>query len=415
MPNRKRVVVTGMGVVAPNAIGMDNFWKAIVSGKSGIGKITRFDTKDFPSKIAGEINGFDVGDAVSRKHLRQQDRFTQLAFVAGKEAIKDAKLDITPELQGSLGIVLGSALGGIPFAEEQHNVFIKEGLRRVNPYLAIRLFHGGCASQLSILLGIKAFGNTVSNACSSGADAIGEALLAIRKGKAKVVIAGGAEAPLAPLTFGAFCLIKVVSKRNNEPEKASRPFDKDRDGFVMAEGAGILILEELEHALQRGAKIYAEIAGYGTTLDGYHMTRPEPSGEQKIEAVKDALKDANVSENDIDYINAHGTATVLNDKNETMVVKKVFGKRAYEIPMSSTKSMIGHTFGAGGAIETMAAILAMEHGTLPPTINCDNPGPECDLDYVPNKSREKKVNVALKNSFGFGGKNTTLVIKKFRD
>jgi len=409
----RRVVITGLGVIAPNGIGKDAFWEAIKSGKSGIRKITRFDASEFPSQIAGEINGFDPSDFISLKKARQMDRFAQLAVVAAQMAIKDSQLKINRNNAHRIGVTMSSAVGGTDFAEQQHDLFRKKGIKKVSPFLAISLFPGSCSSQVSIEMGIKGYGNTISTACAAGSDAIGCAFHSIRYGLADTMITGGADAPIAPLTFGAFCAMGALSKRNNEPEKASRPFNKDRDGFVMSEGAAAIILEELDQALKRGAQIYAEVVGYGSTYDAYHMTAFNPDGKGPARAIMLALDEAGLQSGDVDYINAHGTSTPINDRVETLAIKHVFGELAYKIPVSSTKSMIGHSLAGAGAIELVACILTLENQFIHPTINYENPDPECDLDYVPNKGRKAKVKIIVSNSFGFGGKNACVVIKKY--
>jgi 3-oxoacyl-[acyl-carrier-protein] synthase II len=328
-------------------------------------------------------------------------------------ALDDARIKITRENSNQIGIALGSALGGIPSAEVQHSIFIEKGLKRVDPLLATKIFSGASISQVSIEFGINGHSNSIGGGCGVGTDSIGYAFYAIRNNLAEIMIAGGSEAPLAPLTFGAFCLIGALSKRNGDPTRASRPFDKERDGFVMSEGAGVLILEDLRNALERNAPIYAEIIGYGTTNDAYNMVQPLPNGEQAKKAIRMAIKNANIKPNDIDYINAHGSSTPLNDRIETMIIKEVFGEDVYKIPISSTKSMIGHPMGAAGSTELIASVLAIKHQFIPPTINYEFPDPDCDLDYVPNKGRKALVNIVSKNSFSFGGKNSVIIIKKF--
>jgi 3-oxoacyl-[acyl-carrier-protein] synthase II len=340
------------------------------------------------------------------------DRFSQFAVACAKMALQDSNLEINDNNCRDIGIVVSSAMGGIPLAEDQHSLFLEKGLNRISPYLAISLFAGSASSQISIALGIKGFSNTIGGACSAGTDAIGHAFHNIRHGLSKVILAGGAEAPLAPLTYGAFCVINALSTLNEEPEKSSRPFDRDRNGFVMGEGAAVLVLEELTHALERGAHIYAEIMGYGTTYDSYHMAQPSPDGIEGAKAVRFALEDASILPEDIDYINAHGSGTPLNDKTETKIIKDVFGKNAHKIPISSNKSMIGHPLGAAGAIEAVASVLTIENQFLPPTINLQNPDPDCDLDYIPNQGRKAEVRIVLSNSYGFGGKNSSLILKQ---
>jgi 3-oxoacyl-[acyl-carrier-protein] synthase II len=410
------VVITGLGVIAPNGIGKEEFWDALANGRSGIGRITRFDASTYPSQIAGEVNGFDPLDYLSPKNVKRMDRFAQFAVACARMAMEDSGLIISQENDNRVGIVFGSAVGGVQIAESQHSIFIEKGLRRVSPYLAISLFPGASSSQIAIELGIKGYNTNVSTACAAGSDAIGHAFYAIRNNLADVIISGAADAPIVPLTFGAFCAIKGLSTdKNDEPDKACRPFDRERDGFVMSEGAGGAVLEELQHALKRNAYIYGEVAGYGATNDAYSMTQPMPNGEQTAEAIKNALKDANLQPEEINYINAHGTSTPLNDKVETRVIKEVFGDNAYRIPISSTKSMAGHSLGASGAIELIASILTLENQFVHPTINYEKPDPECDLDYVPNKGRKAEVDVILSNTLSFGGKNVALVLSKFTE
>ncbi len=409
----KRVVITGMGVIAPNGIGIDAFWKAISSGQSGIGKITYFDASSYPSQIAGEVKDFDPLNFMNPKSARRMDRFAQFSVAATSMALEDAGIEITERNSDRIGISFGSALGGIPCAEAQHSIFLEKGLNRVDPLIAIKIFSGASTSHVSIEFGIKGHSNTIGGACSSSTDSVGYAFYAIKNNLADIMIAGGAEAPIVPLTFGGFCLIDALSKRNGDPTRASRPFDKERDGFVMAEGSGVLILEDLESALNRDANIYAEVLSYGTTNDAYHMVQPLPNGKQAIKAIELAIKNAKIKPTEIDYINAHGTSTHLNDKVETKVIKEVFGEYAYRIPISSTKSMIGHTLGAAGAIELISSVLTLKKQFIPPTINYEYIDPECDLDYVPNKGRKSIVNIVLKNSYGFGGKNSAIIIRKY--
>ena len=412
MENR-RVVITGVGIVAPNGIGIQNFWDSLVHGRSGIGKITHFDASSYSSQVAGEVNDFDPTNYMSPKNARRMDRFAQFSVAATRMALDDARIEISETNSERIGISLGSALGGIPCAEEQHGIFIEKGLKRVDPLIAIKIFSGSATSQVSIEFGLTGHSNTIGGACAAGTDSIGYAFYAIKNNLADMMIAGGSEAPIVPLTFGAFCLIKALSTRNGDPSRASRPFDKERDGFVMGEGAGVLILEDLGCALKRGAPVYAEMLGYGTTNDAYHMVQPLPTGEQAKKAIQLALCSANVSPSEIDYINAHGTSTPLNDKVETEVIKEVLGEYAYRVPISATKSMIGHALGAAGSIELIASVLTIKNQFIHPTINYEFPDPECDLDYVPNKGREAVVKTVLSNSYGFGGKNSVIIVGKF--
>ena len=412
MENR-RVVITGVGIVSPNGIGIQNFWDSLLHGRSGIGKITHFDASSYSSQVAGEVNDFDPTNYMSPKNARRMDRFAQFSVAATRMALDDARIEISEKNSERIGISLGSALGGIPCAEEQHSIFLEKGLHRVDPLIAIKIFSGASTSQISVEFGIKGYSNTIGGACAAGTDSVGYAFYAIKNNLADTMIAGGSEAPIVPLTFGAFCLIKALSTRNGDPTRASRPFDKERDGFVMGEGAGVLILEDLGCALKRGVPVYAEILGYGTTNDAYHMVQPLPTGEQAKKAIQLALCSANVSPYEIDYINAHGTSTPLNDKVETEVIKEVLGEYAYRVPISATKSMIGHALGAAGSIELIASVLTIKNQFIHPTINYEFPDPECDLDYVPNKGKRASVNTVLKNSYGFGGKNSSIIIRKF--
>jgi 3-oxoacyl-[acyl-carrier-protein] synthase II len=412
MENR-RVVITGMGVITPNGIGIDPFWNSLVQGRSGVKKITHFDSSSYPCQIAGEVNDFDPLNYMGLKSARRMDRFSQFAVACARMALEDAKIDIAQENSNGIGIALGSALGGIPGAEEQHSIFLEKGLKRTDPLLATKLFSGAAVSQISIEFSIHGHSNTIAGACAAGTDSIGYAFQAIKNNLAITMITGGSEAPLAPLTFGAFCQIGALSTRNGDATRASRPFDKERDGFVMSEGAGILILENLEHALRRGAPIYAELLGYGTTNDAYNMAQPLPTGQQAKRSVELALQAAKIDPSEIDYINPHGSSTPLNDKTETKIIKEIFGEYAYRVPISATKSMIGHSLGAAGSIEAVASVLSIKNQFVHPTINYEFPDPECDLDYVPNKGRQSSVNTVLSNSYGFGGKNSSIIIRKY--
>lgn len=413
MLNGRRVVITGMGVIASNGIGIERFWDSLANGRSGIRKISRFNADSYSSQIAGEVRDFNPLDYMSAKSVRRMDRFSQFAVACVRMALDDSKLEITQDNSFKVGIALGSALGGFPMAEEQYAIFMEKGLKRVDPLLAIKPFSGGSASQVSIEFGIRGYSNTIGGGCAVGSDSVGYAFHTIRNDLAEIMVTGASEAPIAPLTFGAFSLIGALSKKNGDPARASRPFDKQRDGFVMSEGAAVLILENLEHALRRNAPIYGEILGYGTTNDGYHMVQPSPTGEQAKRAIQMALLEANMESKQIDYINAHGSSTPLNDKIETKVIKEVLGEHAYEVPVSSIKSMIGHSLGAAGSIEVVASVLTIKNQFTPPTINYEFPDPECDLDYVPNRGRKTSVKTVLTNSYGFGGKNSAIIIKEF--
>jgi 3-oxoacyl-[acyl-carrier-protein] synthase II len=410
---KRRVVITGMGVIAPNGIGIENFWDSLVHGRSGIRRITRFDASSYPFQIAGEVNDFDPLNYMGPKSARRMDRFAQFAVACTRMAIDDANLKISEKNSDRIGIALGSALGGFPIAEEQYAIFLEKGLRRVDPFLATRTFVGGSTSQVSIELGIHGHSNTIGGACAVGSDSVGYAFYAIKNNLAEIMITGASEAPIAPLTIGGFSSMGALSTRNGDPTRASRPFDKERDGFVMSEGAGVLILEDLENALKRGAPIYAEMLSYCTTNDAYKMTHPLPTGRQAMKAMKLAIQYANMNLSDIDCINAHGSSTPLNDKIETMIIKGIFGEYAYKIPISANKSMIGHSLGAAGSIELIASALTIKYQFIPPTINYEFPDPECDLDYVPNQGRKALINTVLSNSYGFGGKNSVIIIRNF--
>jgi 3-oxoacyl-[acyl-carrier-protein] synthase II len=407
----RRVVITGLGAVTPIGIGIEAFWKSLREGKSGIGPISGFDASTFSSKVAGEVKDFDPTDYMDPLSAKKMDRFAHFAVVSAQMAVKDAELKINESNAYEIGVIVGSAMGGIPHAETQHTIFLEKGLKRVSPYLNSSLFPGAAASQVSIALGIKGFSNTIAGACSTGNDAIGYAFQCIQNGLLDICLVGGAEAPLAPLTLGSFDIIHALSTLNDPPVKASRPFDATRNGFVLSEGAGMMVMEELGHALKRGAKIYGEVIGYFSTLDAFHMVHPAPDAEAGTKCVQCALKNAGINPEEIDYINAHGTSTPLNDKNETKVIKNVFGGRAYNIAISANKSMTGHALGAAGAIEAIASLLTLKYQYLPPTINYETPDPECDLDYVPNYGRQAEVHTILSNSYGFGGKNSSLIFR----
>jgi 3-oxoacyl-[acyl-carrier-protein] synthase II len=410
---KRRVVITGLGVIAPNGVGKRSFWDALKQGRSGIRRISRFDPAVFPTQFAGEAD-FDPAKFISPKQLKRMDRTSCLAVSAAKMAVEDADLRIENEDSDRIGVMIGTAMAGHGMILEQHDVFRDRGPMRIDTFTAIASFPDAPSSQISIELGIHGPSFSIATACSSASDAIGYAFNAIRNKELDIIIMGGADASIFPPILSAFCVLRALSTRNDAPEKASRPFDKTRDGFVLGEGAGILILEDLEHAIKRNAHIYGEILGFGMTCDAYHMTKPEPSGKQAIRALKQSLADAKVKPEDIQYINAHGTSTPLNDTNETFIIKEVFGKHAYRLAVSSIKSMIGHLIGAAGSVELIGALMALEEGIIPPTINYEIKDPDCDLDYVPNKARKAEVDLFLKNSFGFGGKNSALVVRKFK-
>ena len=409
----KRVVITGMGVLSPVGTGLDKFWSAITSGVSGIARITRFDPTDFSTQIAGEVKDFDPSGYIEKKEARRMDRFSQYAVVSAAMAIQDAGLDMDSLDKDRTGVIVGSGIGGMETFEEQCKVLVNRGPNRISPFLIPMMIANMAAGQIAIKFGLRGPNITTITACASSGNAVGDAFKLIQRGNAEVVITGGTEAPITPLAVAGFCSAKAMSTRNDEPERASRPYDTERDGFVMGEGAAMLVLETLEHAQKRGAKIYAEIVGYGSTCDAYHITAPDPDGNGAAGAMKMALDDAGLKIEDVQYINAHGTSTPVGDVAEVGAIKKVFGDHAYKLVVSSTKSMTGHMLGAAGAIEGIASILAIQNSIVPPTINLENPDPACDLDFVPNKAREMKVDVALSNSFGFGGHNVTLAFKKF--
>jgi len=408
------VVITGVGVISPVGTGKEKFWEALKAGRSGIGPVTRFKADDFPTQIAGEVKDFDPNNFLEKKDIKRMDRFAQYAVAATKMAVTDSGLDLDHTDRERVGVILGTGIGGTETFEEQHQVLLERGPNRISPFFIPMMIANMGAAQVAIMLGLKGPNFTVVNACAASANALGSALRTLQNEEAEVVISGGAEASVTPMALGGFCAMKALSARNHEPERASRPFDRLRDGFVLAEGAGILVLETLEHALARGARIYAELAGYGCTCDAYHITAPAPDGEAAARAIRLALQDAAVSPEEVDYINAHGTSTELNDRLETEAIKKVFGTRAREVAISSNKSMIGHLLGAAGAVELIATALTILEGVVPPTINYENPDPECDLDYVPNAARRLDVKVAVSNSLGFGGHNVALVLRQYR-
>ncbi|MFH1037964.1 MAG: beta-ketoacyl-ACP synthase II [PVC group bacterium] len=410
----RRVVITGMGVVTPIGNNPFEFWDALASCRSGIGRITAFDPSGFDSQIAGEIKNFDPDQHLDRKQLKRMDRFCQLGVIAAKQALEDSGLDLELEDLNRIGVYAGSGIGGLNTIETQHQIMLEKGPGRVSPLLVPMMIINLLPGQIAMIFGLKGPNLAVVTACATATHSIGDALWGIRNGLADVIVAGGAEASNTKLGLAGFCSMKALSTRNDAPEKASRPFDRERDGFVMSEGAGMLVLEELEHARRRGAKIYGELTGYGCSCDAYHLTAPAPGGEGAARSMKMALDYARIAPEDVDYINAHGTSTPLNDKFETMAIKAVFGSHASRVPISSTKSMHGHLLGAAGAVEAVACLLAMEHSLIPPTINYEFPDPDCDLDYVPNQPREAEIEFALSNSFGFGGHNGTLIFRRFR-
>jgi 3-oxoacyl-[acyl-carrier-protein] synthase II len=410
---RRRVVVTGMGLVIPTGIGVETVWKNVCEGKSGIGLLTRFDTNGFETKIAGEVKDFNPELYIDKKEIKRMDLFVQYAIAATKEALEDAQLNIAPENCEQIGVIVGTGLGGLPTLEKYHKVLLERGPSRISPFFIPMLIANMASGQIAIQFGPKGPNTCVVTACATGAHCIGDAFRAIVYGDAEAMIAGGTEANITPLTIGGFNAMKALSTKNDEPEKACRPFEKNRDGFVVAEGAGIVILEELQFALKRNAKIYGELIGYGYTGDAYHITAPSPDGDGAVRCMRMAIKDAGLKSEEMDYINAHGTSTPLNDLTETIAIKTVFGDYAKKIPISATKSMTGHLLGAAGSTEAIFTLLAIRDGIMPPTINYEEPDPQCDLDYVPNMARRKLLKIAMSNAFGFGGTNATLVFKKF--
>ncbi len=406
----QRVVITGLGAVTPIGQGAAGVWEGVWRGESAVRRITRFDPTQFRSQVAAEVQCFDPLDYFDRKQARRLDRFSQFGLLAARQAFADADLNMAREDSERVGVYIGSALAGVSYAEEQHVVFLQDGIRAVNPALALSVFGGASSCNIAIELGLRGPNLANSNSCASGAIAIGEATRLLRLGEADVLLAGGCEIPLAPLTYGAFDIIRVLSSAHNAtPETASRPFDVTRDGMVMGEGCGMLVLETLAHARARGARVYAEVLGYGTTNDSYHMTAPLPTGEQASRAIRLALRDARRTPSDIDYINAHGSSTILNDSTETLAIKRALGEDAYRIPVSSTKALHGHALGASGAMEAVICSLILQHDYLPPTANLREPDPACDLDYIPYEGRRQRVDTILSNSFGFGGINAALV------
>jgi len=408
-----RVVITGLGAITPIGNTVDEFWNSLCNGQSGVGRITKFDVSELPTQIAACVKDFDPVNYMDKKEAKRMDRYTQFAVAAANMAIKDAELNLDKIDKERFGIVLGTGIGGIETLEEQFGVMMQKGPGRVSPFLVPMMIANMAAGQLSILVGAKGINTTVVTACASGTHAIGEAFNAIRTGAADVVITGGSEAPITRIALAGFCSMKALSVRNDDPKAACRPFDQERDGFVMGEGAGILILESYRHAVKRGARILAEIVGYGSTADANHITAPAPDGEGGARAMQLALDMARISPGDISYINAHGTSTPYNDKFETKAIKDVFGEHAYKLAVSSTKSMTGHLLGAAGGVEAIAVVKAIAEQFVPPTINYTFPDPECDLDYVPNQGRAWEIEYALSNSFGFGGHNACILVKRY--
>ena len=408
----RRVVVTGLGLVTPLGTGVAKTWKALCAGESGIGRITRFDPTAFDAQIAGEVKDFDPAQFIEKKEIKKMDTFIHYAVGAAQLAVDDAGLKVTPEEATKVGVYIGSGIGGLGSIEHYHDVLKEKGPGRVSPFFIPMTIINLASGQVAIRIGAKGPNSCAVTACATGNHCIGDAYRLIQRDDADVMIAGGAEAAITPLGVAGFASAKALSFRNDEPTRASRPFDKDRDGFVLGEGAGVVVLEELEHARRRGVRIYAEVVGYAMNSDAYHITAPPEEGEGAVRCMELALKDAGAAKTDVGYINAHGTSTMA-DAIETKAIKQVFGEQAYKIPVSSTKSMTGHLLGAAGGIEAVFSVLALHHGLLPPTINLDNPDPACDLDYVPNKARAAQPQVVLSNSFGFGGVNACLLFRKF--
>ena len=409
-----RVVVTGLGAVTPLGLDVATTWEGLVAGKSGIDYITQFDTNGFETRIAGEVKGFEPADYVGRKEARRMDRFSQLAVVAAMQAVQDARFEINDGIRDNVGALIGSGIGGLMTLSEQLSILIERGPDRVSPFLVPMMIADMASAQVSITLGARGPNFCPTSACSSGSDAIGTAYEIVRRGDARAMLAGGTESIITPIGVAGFIANRALSNHNDPPQKASRPFDAERDGFVIGEGSTVFVLEDLAYAQERGAHILAEITGYGASSDAVHITAPAEDGEGAARAMKMAMRKAGLEPNDVDYINAHGTSTPLNDKIETIAIKSVFGDYAYHVPISSTKSMTGHLLGAAGAIEGMVCIKAIETGIIPPTINYTTPDPDCDLDYVPNQARQAEVSVAMSNSFGFGGHNSVLVFQEFR-
>jgi len=410
---RKRIVVTGIGVVTSIGIGNVEFTRALKAGESGACTIESFDTSLYSTKFAAVVKDFNPEQFIDKKKLKKMARFTQFGFASAKMAIEDSGIDLSTEDLSKIGVITGTGIGGLDIIEKEEQTLLTQGPKRVSPFLIPMIITNILPGEIAINYGFTGPNYAITSACASSNNAIGDALRLLRSGDADIMISGGAEGAIVPLGLAGFCSIRALSRRNDEPQKASRPFDKERDGFVMGEGGGIVVLETLEHALNRGAKIYAEFAGYGASDDAYHITAPEPGGRGAILAMEKAISDAGISKDEIDYINAHGTSTALNDKTETLAIKKVFGKRSYKIPVSSTKSMIGHLLGGASIVEFAATILTMQEGFIHPTINYETPDPECDLDYVPNTARIQHINCALSNSLGFGGHNASVVIKRY--
>ncbi len=409
----RRVVVTGVGLITPLAIGVEHSWEALIAGKSGIGEITRFDTSDYGTKIAGEVKGFNAEEFMPKKDARRTEPFIAYAIAAARMAVEDSGLKIDSSNAHRVGVLTGCGLGGLQMLELTAHTVDNAGPKRVSPFFIPMLIGNMAPGMISIQLGAKGPNSSIATACAAGAHAVGDAFEIVKYGKADAMISGGVESVITRTCIAGFGAMKALSTRNDDPQRASRPFDRDRDGFVVGEGCGMLILESLEHAQERGARIYAEMLGYGMSGDGYHMTSPPPDGEGAARCMQAALDDAGITASDLGYINAHGTSTPLNDLYETRAIKTVLGEFARKVPISSTKSMTGHLLGGAGGVESVITALVLTHGILPPTINLDNPGEECDLDYIPNEARKADVTYAMTNSFGFGGTNASLILKKY--
>jgi 3-oxoacyl-[acyl-carrier-protein] synthase II len=411
---KNRVVITGLGPVTPVGIGKNKYWQSLIQGKCGINRISYFDTENYPTKIAAEVKDFDYINYISTKEANRMDKSTQFSIVAAMLALEDSKLKITEKDSYSAGVIIGSGIGGIGTFEKQHKILLEKGPGRVSPFFVPMMISNISAGEIAIKIGAKGPNGVITTACASSTHAIGMAFKLLQNGDAQMIISGGTEAAISPMALAGFCKMRALSTQNDHPRNASKPFDKERDGFIMGEGAGILVSETLQHAKERNAEIYAEIFGFGMTADAYHITAPAPEGEAAAKAIEIALQDAKIEPSKIDYINAHGTSTPLNDKLETLAVKKVFGEHAYNLKISSNKSMTGHLLGASGGAEAISTALTIKNDIIPPTINYKSPDPECDLDYVPNKSEKKIVNYAISNSFGFGGHNGVIVLGKYK-
>ena len=410
--DKRRVVVTGLGMISPLGVGNEATWQGLIEGRSGIGPITKFDASAYSARIAGEVKNFDPEQWIEKKEVKKSDTFIHYAIVAAQMAVDDAKLDTKAVDPDRMGVIIGSGIGGLPLIEEMHRKLVERGPSRISPFFIPGLIVNLATGQISIRFNARGPSSAPATACATGAHAVGDAFKIIQRDDADIMFAGGSEAVVTPLAVGGFAAMRALSTRNEEPERASRPWDKERDGFVMGEGSGVLILEEREHAIARGATIYCELVGYGMTSDAYHITSPSEDGEGMIRVMRRALKDAKLEPHDIQYINAHGTSTPVGDRIETKAIKAVFGDGAQQVAVSSTKSMTGHLLGAAGGLESAIAAMVVKHGILPPTINYENPDPECDLDYVPNVARKAEVTNVLSNSFGFGGTNATLIFSK---